>query len=195
MNHVFVAAVTDGRTDVSGAEVMHRERNSIRTKTLAGGLGVLVLLSASAQAPRAQITKAPSGQNVRTVPLVSDACPEVHRGDLLALDWNPGFAPGGPVAGLRSFRLVFAPVVDDSVNPKVRVSFSAGGKGGSPAATSVTNGYYHIEVPVTQVPEGVYRLVDAAAAPEVFPGLDGEAIPQMTVSPVQDRFCITVVTR
>jgi hypothetical protein len=173
---------------------MYRQRNSIRTKALAGSLSVLVLLCASAQAPQAQTSKAVSGKNVRTVPLISDACPEVHRGDLLALDWNPGFDPGSSVAGLRSFSLVFGPVVDNYVNPKVRFSFSAGGKGHPPAATSVTNGYFHIEIPVTkEVSPGVYRLVDAYATAEVLPDYQGQD-PVMTVSPVGNRYCITVVS-
>ena len=158
-------------------------------------LGVLAFACASAQAPQTETPSvATKRQLSHTIALVSDSCPQVHGGDHVALDWNPGFDHPGAVTGLRGFSLIVARLRDDGTVGKIRTTLSGGGKSHPAVASSLGNGYYHIEIQLpTTMHEGIYLLVDAEAIPEVLPEYEHEPRPQMTVSPVRERFCITVV--
>jgi hypothetical protein len=117
----------------------------------------------------------------------------VQTGDAVSLDWNPGFDPDWGVTGLHSFELRFAAVLENGVTVSSRVTASLGGRGVTVNISSIGNGYYHIEVPVSRgVVPGVYHLVDAHAIAEVPPDYTGPN-PTMMVSPVRERYCITVV--
>lgn len=167
--------------------------SSTRRKVMAVVLGLLTLASIHAQAPQTDTQPKTSS---RPVPLVSDSCPQVREGDRITLDWNPGFDHAGIVTGLKSFSLVMAGVNENGAIGRQRIVLAAGGRGHSPFASSLGNGYYHIEIPVpSDLPEGVYRLVDADTDAEAMAGYENEPRPQMTVSPVRERFCITVLPR
>jgi hypothetical protein len=165
----------------------------IRTKALIGGLSLLAFASAFAQAP--QEAAATSGTpTLQPVPLVSGACPAVRQGGAISLDWNPGFAPSWAETGMRSFRLIFQQLKEDGVtlNPASRLVLDSGPRG---KMTDIGNGYFHIEsrlAPMTH--PGTYHLVQAHSSPELLPDYQGEA-PRMTVSPVRESYCITVVPR
>jgi hypothetical protein len=165
--------------------VIHGRITSTRAKVLFGVLSLLAAVSASSQAP--QVTAQP-----RTVPLVSDTCPSVRIGDSVSLDLNPLFDPIWPVTGLRGFALTFAPVAEDGVHLK-RGELSLR-TGNTPLSISpLGNGFFHLELTVSmkRIQPGTYRLIRANATAEVVPDYAGE--PQMTRSPVEERYCITVV--
>jgi hypothetical protein len=128
------------------------------------------------------------------VPLVSDACPTVQTGDAVSLDWNPAFDPIWPVTGLRSFELRFAAVLENGVTVGSRPTALLGGRGVTVNISSIGNGFFHIEIPVSRgVQPGVYHLVEARAIAQLPPDYNGPN-PTMTVSPVRERYCITVVS-
>src|SRR3981189_914242 len=87
-----------------GAAVIHRFSSSTRTRAILGSLSLMTFTCALAQAPQTEV----ASQTVplaQPVPLVSGACPTVPQGDVISLDWNPGFDPSSAVAGMKSFRL------------------------------------------------------------------------------------------
>jgi len=136
----------------------------------------------------------PNAVSTPSVSLVSDTCPVVHEGDTIALDWNPGFEHDWAVTAVDSIRLSFAPLDDYGVAVRMRNVYTFRGKSVAVNGESVVNGYFHFIVPVLgRVPPGIYRLVDARVAPQVLPDYGGP-LPVMTVSPVRERYCITVVS-
>lgn len=166
---------------------MNKERSiSTRAKTVLGGFGLLALACASAQAPQAA--------QFRTVPLVSDTCPSVRLGDSISLDWNPDFDPIWPVTGLRDFTLAFAAVTDDGVS-LTRQELYLDMRHAPTRIYALGNGFFHIEFTVSgrSISPGVYRLVRANATAEVQSDYTGPN-PTMMVSPVRERYCITVVS-
>jgi hypothetical protein len=171
--------------------VVHRSLSSIRTKVLLGSLSVMAFACAPAQAPQTDVS-APAVPRVSQVPLVSGACPAVSQGGTIAFDWNPGFDPSWGVTGMKSFRLIFQGLREDGVtlNPASRLPLDSFPRG---RITAIGNGYFHIEA---QVPpfahRGTYHLVAAHSAPKLVPDYQGD-VPQMTVSPVSESFCVTVV--
>jgi hypothetical protein len=153
---------------------------------LGGALGVLSLLF-WAQAAYAQNPPA-------TVQLVSDTCPVVHAGDKIAFDWNPVFDPEWPVIDVSSASLHFARQEENGASLLMRSMYILGGRTSPVNVTVIANGYYHLEFTVkidrgTQF--GVYQLVQATMNARVEKGYDGPA-PQMTRSPVENRFCFTL---
>jgi hypothetical protein len=180
------ASDDEGYTSEGQQTMKTRRRFSTRAKAVFGCLGLLALACASAQAPQ-------TAQS-RTVLLVSDACPVVHTGDAVSLDWNPDFDPIWPVTGLRSFELRFAAVRGDGVTVASRATALLGGRGTRVNISSIGNGFFHIEIPVSRgVAPGVYHLVEARAIAQLPPDYNGPN-PTMTVSPVRERYCITVVS-
>jgi hypothetical protein len=172
--------------------VIHRSSSSsIRTKAILGSLSVMALSCTLAQAPQTEVS-APAVPRVPPVPLVAGVCPAVSQGGTIALDWNPGFAPSWGVTGMRSFRLIFQGLREDGVNlnPASRLPLDSAPRG---RITAIGNGYFHIEAYIPPFAHrGTYHLVAAHSAPELMPGYQGDA-PEMTVSPVRDYYCITVV--
>jgi hypothetical protein len=127
------------------------------------------------------------------VALTTATCPTVSPLTLVSLDWNPGFEHESAVTGINHFGLVFAPVAADGstviTHPNGHPSHYVAR---SVSATPTANGYYHLEFRLSNpIPPGLYRVVDAGAAPQVQPEYQGPA-PKMTVSPARDRLCITV---
>jgi hypothetical protein len=172
--------------------VIHRPPSSIRTKAFIGGLCLLAFVCASAQSSQNAVAS-PAVPFAQPVPLVSGACPVVRQGGVISLDWNPGFDPSSAVTGLKFFRLVFHQVREDGVNlnPSFRLVLDSGRSG---RMTDDGNGYFHLEArlpPMTH--PGTYHLVGTVGSPQLLPDYQGEA-PKMTVSPVREHFCITVVS-
>ncbi len=170
--------------------MIHRPSSSIRTKAILGSLSGVAFACAFAQAaPQSEISA-----RVPPVALVSGACPAVSQGGTIAFDWNPGFAPSWGVTGMRSFRLIFQSLREDGVNlnPASRLQLESAPRG---RITAIGNGYFHIEARLPPFAHrGTYHLVAAHGAPELVPDYQGEA-PEMTVSPVREFYCITVVPR
>ena len=169
---------------------MNRGRTaSTRLRAILGGLALLAAASVCAQAPK------PDG--FRAIPLVADSCPNVQIGDRVSLDWNPNFDPIWPVTDLRGFRLTFAAVADDGVN--LKQTYLILDSRSTPSEISpLGNGFFHIEITVSPrstttkvIRPGNYRLVRAGAIATLDPNYAGE-LPQMTNSPVGERYCITV---
>jgi hypothetical protein len=171
--------------------VIHRSSSSICTKTILGSLSVMAFACALAQAPQSEVS-APAVPRVPPVPLVAGVCPAVSQGGTITFDWNPGFTPSWGVTGMRSFRLIFQGLREDGVtlNPASRLPLDSSPRG---RITAIGNGYFHIEARVPSFTHrGTYHLVAAHSAPELVPDYQGDA-PEMTVSPVRESFCITVV--
>jgi hypothetical protein len=170
--------------------VIYRFSSSIRAKALLGSLSLMAFACALAQAPQPEV----SARAVPPVPLVSGACPVVSRGGTITLDWNPDFDPSWAGTGMKSFRLIFQQLEQDGVtlNPASRLVLGSGTRG---RMTDIGNGYFHLEarLPPTTHP-GTYHLVGAFSSPQLFPDYQGEA-PTITVSPVSEFYCITVVPR
>ncbi len=129
------------------------------------------------------------------VPLQSDTCPVVYGGDKIAFDWNPVFDPEWAVTGINWARLQFARLDEDGVHLQAaRRLYTLGGRSSRATVTALANGFYHIELTVHSgraTKPGVYRLVKARMNAGVEGDYNGPA-PQMTRSPVESRFCITL---
>jgi hypothetical protein len=179
---------------MTGAAVIQQIASSTRTKAILGGLSLMVFACALAQTPQADVSASavPRVPPLPPVPLVSGACPVVLQGGAISFDWNPGFDPSWGVTGIRSFRLIFQRLQDDGVNlnPASRLVLDSGPR---TRMTSIVNGYLHIEARLPpSVHPGAYQLAGAHSSPELLPDYQGEA-PVMTVSPMREHFCITVV--
>ncbi len=171
--------------------MIYRPSSSIRTRALIGGLSLLAFVCAPAQAPQ-DAAASPAAPPLQPVPLVSGACPSVPQGGFISLDWNPGFDPSWAVTGLKSTRLVFQHFREGGVtlNPASRLVLDTGHHG---TMTAIGNGYFHVEArlpPMTH--PGTYHLVGVLSSPQLVPDYQGDA-PKMTVSPVRESFCVTVV--
>jgi hypothetical protein len=164
-----------------GGALKHGQTILASVKALLSGVALLGLAAASCQA------------QATAVPLVSDACPNVSVGQSISLDWNPVFDPSWPVTGLRGFDLTFSPVAEDGVGLR-RMGLRLGAHHTAANISPLGNGFFHIEVKLTgsRIPLGKYRLVSAHAAPELDSDFKGQ-LPEMTRSPVEERYCITVI--
>ena len=166
---------------------MDRTSAWIRSKALIGGLGLVALVAAAAQAPQSSV-----GSRVQAVALVSGACPAVRQGGAISVEWNPGFDPSWGVTGMKAFRLILQGLREDGVTPipASRVVVDSFPRG---RMTPTGNGYFHVEARLPpRTHPGVYRLVGANGAAAVVENYTGEA-PRATVSPVGESYCMTVV--
>jgi hypothetical protein len=171
--------------------VIHRFSSSTRTKAILGSLSLLAFACALAQTPQTEVAS-PAIPRAQPVPLVSGACPAVPQGGVISFDWNPGFDPSWEVTGIKSFRLIFQHLQEDGVNLNLASSLmlDSGPRG---RMTAIGNGYFHIEAGLPSSTHlGTYQLVGAHSSPDLLPDYHGE-VPKMTVSPVREHFCITVV--
>jgi hypothetical protein len=129
------------------------------------------------------------------VPLQSDTCPVVYGGDKISFDWNPDFDPEWAVTGINLAKLQFARLDEDGVRLQAtRSSYTLGGRTSPAIVTALANGFYHVELTVQSgraTKPGVYRLVKARMNARVEEDYNGPK-PQMTRSPVESRFCITL---
>ena len=168
----------------------HGHRDTTRTIAALGGLSLLSMACALAQAGGRYPL---SAAQPHTVPLLSDACPAVRSGDKISLDWNPGFEHPGMVEGLRVINLRFGRISANGVTVQQLPAIRLGGLGAALPVTSIGNGYFHIElrIPAGAAP-GEYHLIDATADAKTLPEYQGPSLP-MTNSPVRERFCITIV--
>ena len=148
-------------------------------------------------APTLALAQQPAGAAApKAVALVPDACPAVQPGGRIALDWNPIFDPSWEASGLFSFHLFFSELDEYGVNVMDQGPRFVASTQRTPGAISdVGNGFYHIELTIPRnAHAGTFRLVGALARAELDPGYkDGMPWPSMTNSPVQARFCVTVV--
>ncbi len=167
---------------------------SILSKAIVGIVGMAFSLCVAAQTPQAAISaSSPRVAGSRTVPLVSDMCPQVRAGDWISLDWNPLFDPEWPVTGLRYMRLRFSLLDDDGVHFQPQGARVLGGEVSRVRVVPMANGFYHAEFVISKgIAPGVYRLTQTAVRAKVERDYTGQP-PQMTVSPVDSRYCITVV--
>lgn len=176
-----------------GAAVKQRYPCTNRILAVVGGFGLLAVC-ALAQAPQASGPNNLHTSESRTVPLMSDACPAVHPGGKVSLELNPGFEYPGVVVGLGNFYLFFGRLVDDSVIVRQVRPLRMGGVATNIQVTSIGNGYFHIELPIpAHVAPGEYHLINATTVAKVLPEYQGPTL-TMTVSPVRERYCITVVS-
>jgi len=144
---------------------------------------------AEAQAPAA-----------RLVPLTAGTCAQVTDGDVLTLEWNPGFEMPSVVSGLRDFSLSFARNEElatlgrrgpslhlEAAPPSIR------GAALDQAITPIGNGFFqiHFQVRTEGLSSGTYNLVAAQAMPSVTAEYQGEA-PRMLNSPTRYPFCLVV---
>ena len=103
-----------------------------------------------------------------------------------------------PVTGLRDVTLRFAAVADDGVNLAQGQRVFLGGHFSSSVVTPQGNGFYRVSIalrprsPSVHIGPGVYRMIGAGATAEVVPEYTHQA-PQMLNTPVDERYCITVV--
>jgi len=173
--------------------VNHEHRDTTRKIAALVGLSLISMVCAFAQSPQTSGTQPPFAAQPRTIPLVSDACPAVRRGDKVSLDWNPGFEHPGMVEGLRVFNLRFGRVAANGVTVQLLPAIRLGGLGSALPINPIGNGYFHIElsIPAGTTP-GEYHLIDATADAKPLPEYQGPSLP-MTNSPVRERFCITIV--
>jgi hypothetical protein len=168
------------------------KQSLILAVTLATMVGQHAYGQSSAEESKVSVANPAPAQRVA---LVSDACPVVHQGDILTLDWNPGFDQNWAVVALSSVMLNFTPLDENgiTVRPSAGVLF----RGNSLAidgAPSI-NGYFHVEIHIAgRIAPGKYNLRSARMNPKLAPDFDGPP-PVMTVSPARERFCITVVPR
>jgi hypothetical protein len=142
---------------------------------------------------RAQTSEDKVAPQPKVTALMSDACPAVHVGEMVSFDFNPVFDPIWPVTGLRMVNLNFARVAEDGVSLE-RPSVFVGTRHTVARVSSIGNGFFHVEAMIGRAAPGEYRLVDVhafAAVPEEYRESGPE--PEMTVSPVSERYCITVV--
>jgi hypothetical protein len=170
-----------------GAEMSHGRCYTMRMiATLSG-----IIVSSAVTAPSQLQTAHAAKPHVAT--LVSDACPVVHSGDKISLDWNPGFEHPGIVEGLRVINLRFGRLAANGVTVQQVPAIRLGGLGASLPITPIGNGYFHIEltIPAGAVP-GEYHLIDASADAKPVAEYQGPNL-LMTNSPVRERYCITVV--
>jgi hypothetical protein len=167
--------------------------NCMRTSRNAPAALLFLLLALPAVPAQARGDK-PTAQP-EVVPLQSDACPVVYGGDKIAFDWNPVFDPEWAVTGIDFARLQFARLDEDGVQLQAaRRLYTLGGRTSQAIVTTLPNGFYHVELTVQSgraTKPGVYRLVRARMNARVEEDYNGPA-PQMTRSPVESRFCITL---
>lgn len=165
----------------------NKSRKYIQTIQIGLGLS-LICINVAAQAVQPDTSSAASAG--RIVPLVSDICSVVRAGDKVSLDWNPGFEHSGSVIGLRSFTLIFDTAGGAFSHASPR-GYQAGPWGSVPNATPIGNGFYHVVVALPRMAPGTYQLVNARASAQMIQSYNGPPS-QMTVSPVRERYCITV---
>jgi hypothetical protein len=155
----------------------------------------LLLLLLSLPAVPAQTPGDKPATQPKVVALESDNCPVVYGGDKITFDWNPVFDPEWAVTGINMARLQFARLDDDGVHLQAaRSLYTLGGRSSRAMVTALANGFYHVELTVRSgraTKPGVYRLVKARMNPRVEEDYNGP-VPQMTRSPVESRFCITL---
>jgi hypothetical protein len=144
-------------------------------------------------AVKAQTSEEKPAPQPKVTALQSDVCPEVHVGEMVSFEFNPVFDPIWPVTGLRMVNLDFARVAEDGVSLG-RPSAFAGSRHTVARISSIGNGFFRVEATIGRAAPGEYRLVNVhafAALLEEYRGSGPE--PEMTVSPVSERYCITVV--
>ena len=155
---------------------------------------LLLLLLALSAVPAQSLGDRPATQP-EVVPLQSDTCPVVHGGDKITFDWNPAFDPEWAVTGINLAKLQFARLDEDGVQLQAeRGLYTLGGRSSRAIVTALGNGFYHVELTIQSsraTKPGVYRLVKARMNARVEEDYTGPT-PQMTHSPVESRFCITL---
>jgi len=163
---------------------------STRQRRMLVGLALLAATSICAQVPLSTES--------RTIQLASDSCQAVQIGDKISLDWNPNFDPSWPVTDLRGLGLTFAAVAEDGVNLK-QTRLILDSRYTHSNISPLGNGFFHVAITVRPrskttrvIRPGTYRLVKARAIAALDTSYTGGP-PQMTSSPVEARYCITIL--
>jgi hypothetical protein len=152
--------------------------------------GLFFVASLAATQLRAQSEPPPMARADRPhVTLTQSACPIVHNGDLLILDWNPGYQPVGSVTGVADFHLLFErPAYVRAGRLEQKVDFYTLGQ--DPRLTPLPNGFFHFEILVKGHPvPGEYYVVGARGKPQMKSDYQGY-LPTMTNSPAFGNLCI-----
>lgn len=142
---------------------------------------------------QAQTSEEKPAPEPKVTALKSDVCPAVHVGEMISFEFNPVFDPILPVTGLRIVNLEFARMTEDGVTLE-RPSVFAGSRHTVARITDIGNGFFHVEAMIGRAAPGEYHLTNVrafAALLEDYRGSGPE--PEMTVSPVSDRYCMTVL--
>ncbi len=166
---------------------------------LATALVALVFLASGQPSPRAIAQTA----GPRVVSLTAGTCPVIADGDIVTLEWNPGFEH--EVTGLQRFELAFAkPGEKDRVlrqGARLRLVAAPRTHGELPGTVDSeiepsANGFFllRFHVQLSALESGEYVLVDAHADARTNPDSQGEVV-TMTNSPLRSSFCLTVVAR
>lgn len=154
--------------------------------------GLCLLPGCAAQAPA-------DGSAPRVVALSQGSCPAVRDGDVVTLEWNPGFAHPASVLGLAEVTLAFEThdrPLGRGVEPLLVLRAIHGHEAGTTSDSAVSagvNGYYTVRfnVTVNAAPPGEYRLKLAQFLPRVGPDTVGPAA-EMTNDPANAFFCLNV---
>jgi hypothetical protein len=148
---------------------------------------------ASAQVSPSHVETTPSAKA-----LTPGNCLTVSDGDLLTLEWNPGFDNASAVLGLREFTLRFASGAHFPISRRSQDGISLSAiprrEGEAYPFKPMGNGFYQVtfHVHLKFHETGEYRLYDADATPEVDPAYKGET-PKMTNTPTNSPFCINLI--
>ena len=162
-------------------------------------LAAVVFIVSGQSSPRATAQTA----GPRLVSLTPGTCPVVADGDIVTLEWNPGFEH--EVAGLQRFELAFAKPADkDRVlrqGAPLRLVAAPRIHGELPGTVDseiepAANGFFllRFHVQLSALESGEYVLVDAHAETRRTPDAQGEDV-AMTNSPLRSSFCLNVVSR
>jgi len=156
-------------------------------------LAVALLASSNTPVSAQQESSAASSPAPAKIALVSSACVTVHMGDILTLNWNPGFEHPAMVANLLSVQLAFAGLAENGVTVRTRPAFTLGERIDPSASKPGVNGDFHTEFRLPRhIPPGEFHMIAAHIRPRMDPRFEGQP-PIMTNSPVRELFCITVV--
>ena len=151
--------------------------------------GCILLCLGGAPPARAQQRQLAVPASVHTVALAPDTCPLVHLGDIITLDWNPGYAPAWPVVSLDAMALYMK-----------RQAWVTAGTLDTPLVLftplplhpfpRLANGFFHIEMKIAQRrPSGDYFVFRADDRPSLVPQYTAPR-PAMTHSPANARLCV-----
>jgi hypothetical protein len=155
-------------------------RSNMLRVAAAAALLTMASLSSVAQTP----------SEPHRVALAPDTCPVVHPGDIVMLDWNPGYAPAWPVTSIDwfSLRMRRADYVRHGLlEPAILLAPSLPLHPVAPGP----NGIFHFEMLVKPQHRisGEYYVFNMQARPQLAPDYRGEA-PAVTNSAADARLCI-----
>ncbi len=156
---------------------------------------IAVLVSAAGVLPlAAQRGPAPAGPAAVLSP---GTCVPIAQGGTISLRWNPAFSNATTVHGIRKVTLTFAAAGSEESSRRGHggLVFHADARNSVAPIVAEPDGFYSVSFPVDLrfAAAGEYRLVGVEVVPRVDPDSSGPA-PEMTASPVQSSFCVSLAT-